>query len=214
MCKSLGSNEMLPSWCSSKCGTLYDKNDAEHRQRSASSYISVNGSQRICVFDVILPKVGYLSVLCLTWISLIQYVQNTQTSETKEFRKKYSHPTFSLSNLSRVMVSLDCYRGELTNPWWRDIDAGMTLFPLLAIFWYNFSLVGMYSTLCIIEVDLSKLSSSLVPHQREDGKVYYEARYEVALLFGLTEFKAQLCWQDNGVLKRWLFLYASCWELV
>jgi hypothetical protein len=68
------------------------------------------------------------------WISLIQYAQNTQTSETKEFRKAYFEETDSLSELSRVTVSLDCYRGELTNPRWRDIDAGMSLFPLLAIF--------------------------------------------------------------------------------
>ena len=60
----------------------------------------------------------------------------------------------------------------------------------------------MYSTVCTIEVDLSKLSSSLVPQESEDGKVYYEAGYEVALLFGLTELKAQLCWEDDGVLTR------------
>ena len=57
----------------------------------------------------------------------------------------------------------------------------------------------MYSTLCTIEVDLLKLGLS---HRGQDGRVYYEASFEVALLFGLTELKAQLCWEDNGVLKR------------
>ena len=60
----------------------------------------------------------------------------------------------------------------------------------------------MYSTLCTIEVDLSKLGHSLVPHRNKDGVEYYKASYEVVLLFGLTELKAQLCWKDNGVLKR------------
>ena len=129
-------------------------------------------------------------------------MQNTQTSETKEFRRAYFEETDSLSELSRVTVSLDCYRGELANPRWRDIDAGMSLFPLLAIFSCNFALVGMYSTLCTIEVDLSKLGHSLGPHRGKDGRVYYKASFEVALLFGLTELKAQLCWKDNGVLKR------------
>ena len=129
-------------------------------------------------------------------------MQNTQTSETKEFRRRHSRRTVSPSELSRVAVKLDCYRGELADPRWSDIDAGPSLFPLLAIFLYNFALVEMYSTLCIIEIDLSKLGDSLGPHQGKDGRVYYQASYEVALLFGLTELKAQLCWEDNGVLQR------------
>lgn len=148
------------------CHIPYDIYDAEHLQRSASSFTSAGGYRRIPgAFSVILPK-------------------NTQTSETKEFRRAYFEETDSLSELSRVTVSLDCYRGELANPRWRDIDA------------------GMYSTLCTIEVDLSKLGHSLGPHRGKDGRVYYKASFEVALLFGLTELKAQLCWKDNGVLKR------------
>ena len=60
----------------------------------------------------------------------------------------------------------------------------------------------MYSTLCTIEVDLSKLGHCLGPHRNKEGKLYYKADYQVALLFGLTELKAQLCWEDNGVLRR------------
>ena len=47
-------------------GILYDNKDAQHLQRSASSYIVADGSERINVFDVILPKVRHLSLLCLT----------------------------------------------------------------------------------------------------------------------------------------------------
>lgn len=31
---------------------------------------------------------------------------------------------------------------------------------------------------------------------------HYEVHYEVALLFGLTELKAQLVWMEDGVEKR------------
>ena len=164
MCKSIGANEVLPSSCSSRnkavadgalsfyfdhsvrsrvsrftygipCRIRYDNNDIQHLLRFASSVISPGGDRKIPgAFDVILPKVGHLSVLCLTWILLIQYMQNTQTSETKEFRRAYFQENVSLSGLSRVTVSLDCYRGELANPRWKDIDAGMSLLPLLAIF--------------------------------------------------------------------------------
>ncbi|EDR07866.1 uncharacterized protein LACBIDRAFT_298123 [Laccaria bicolor S238N-H82] len=147
------------------CNTFYDGNDVEHLQRF-TSFTALDGSRQIPgAFDVILPK-------------------NTQTSETKEFRRGYSQQTVSLSTLSQVAFNLDCYRGELASPRWRDIDA------------------GMYSTLCTIEVDLSKLAHSLGPRQTKDGRVYYKVIYEIVLLFGLTELKAQLCWQENGVLKR------------
>ena len=164
MCKSIGVNEVLPSSCLSRnkavadgalsfyldhsvrsrvsrftygiqCRVLYDINDAEHLQRSASSVISLGGDRRIPGgFDVILPKVGHLSLLCLTWILLIQYVQNTQTSETKEFRRAYFQEVVSLSGLSGATVGIDCYRGKLANPRWIDIDAGTSLFPLLTVF--------------------------------------------------------------------------------
>lgn len=35
---------------------------------------------------------------------------------------------------------------------------------------------------------------------------HYEVEFEVALLFGLTELKAQLVWRENGVEKRWVQL--------
>ena len=41
---------------------------------------------------------------------------------------------------------------------------------------------------------------------------HYEVHHEVALLFGLTELKAQLVWMENGVERRlvlWLFIQPS-----
>ena len=147
------------------CRIHYNNNDDEHLHRFASSVISLEGDRQIPGdFDVILPKVGHLPVLSLTWIVVIQYMQNTHTSETKEFGTMYFQEIVSPSGLSWGTVSLDCYRRELANPRWKDIDAGMSLLTLLAIFIFFFAFVGMYSMLCTIEIDLSKLGHSLGRH--------------------------------------------------
>ena len=99
--------------------------------------------------------------------------------------------TFLISRASGFStVSLDCYRRELANPRWKDINAGMSLLTLLAIFIYIFAFAGMYSMLCTIEIDLSKLGHSLGRHPCRDDKAYYKAKFEIALLFGLRAQRA------------------------
>jgi hypothetical protein len=56
----------------------------------------------------------------------------------------------------------------------------------------------MYSTLCIVEADVSRLAMSLSPRSRpSDGRQYYVLHFDVVLAFGLTELTAQICWIDN-----------------
>ncbi|TEB37947.1 hypothetical protein FA13DRAFT_1751822 [Coprinellus micaceus] len=35
-----------------------------------------------------------------------------------------------------------------------------------------------------------------------DGRLFYKANFDIILLFGLTELKAQVCWKEKGVEKR------------
>lgn len=37
----------------------------------------------------------------------------------------------------------------------------------------------------------------VTPRRGKDGQTYYILNYHVVLLFGMTEFKAQLCWKEN-----------------
>ena len=48
--------------------------------------------------------------------------------------------------------------------------------------------------MCTIVADISELVHSLQPQRSPDGIVYYDIDYEVILLFGLTELKAQIKW--------------------
>ena len=55
----------------------------------------------------------------------------------------------------------------------------------------------MYSQVCIIEVNLSHLANVQENKRRGLKGTYYRLDYDVVLLFGLTEFKAQLVWKEK-----------------
>lgn len=55
----------------------------------------------------------------------------------------------------------------------------------------------MYSTLCIIKADVSRLGRSLTPLWRNDGLRYHIFDFDVVLSFGLVELTAQICWRED-----------------
>ncbi|KAF5321819.1 hypothetical protein D9619_002183 [Psilocybe cf. subviscida] len=109
--------------------------------------------------------------------------KNTQVSETKEFRGTYSLKSESKAQIQHVTDSIWCYRGTKPNPRWTDIDA------------------DRYTKLCTIEIDLSHLPLSPITKPGSTA-VYYGVDYDIVLQFGLTELKAQLAWDENGIEKR------------
>ncbi|KAG2015128.1 hypothetical protein CC2G_008423 [Coprinopsis cinerea AmutBmut pab1-1] len=103
------------------CHVPYNPRDEEHQIRSITSWFSASGNRRLPgFFSVILPK-------------KITDVQNTQVSETKEFRRSYFEESDYLSNFSCVSVALDCYRGKVENPKWTDVDAGGSSIPSIIV---------------------------------------------------------------------------------
>ena len=53
-----------------------------------------------------------------------------------------------------------------------------------------------FTPLCNVIADTSKIARSLHPQQAPEGGDYYCLDYDVVLLFGLTELKAQISWND------------------
>lgn len=51
--------------------------------------------------------------------------------------------------------------------------------------------------MCTVTANTSKLIRSLEPQEADDGGVYYEVDYDIILLFGLTELKAQISWMHK-----------------
>ncbi|KAG1846557.1 hypothetical protein DFJ58DRAFT_747163 [Suillus subalutaceus] len=71
-----------------------------------------------------------------------------------------------------------CYQGALREPEWLDSDR------------------SSFTTLCTITADLSEVSKTLRPLKSTlDQSKYYKIEYDVVILFGHTELKAQICWK-------------------
>ena len=58
--------------------------------------------------------------------------------------------------------------------------------------------------LCTIEVGLSQLPSRPQP-KATGSETFYEVHYDIVLLFGMTEFKAQVAWTENVSCLHMLF---------
>lgn len=54
-----------------------------------------------------------------------------------------------------------------------------------------------FSTLCVVQADLSLLNGSAEPKAGKNGKKYWTIVFSVEIHFGLTEFKARIKWMDN-----------------
>ena len=62
-----------------------------------------------------------------------------------------------------------------------------------------------FEKLCRVEADIS--SAPYTSRLTERGKTAYEWKYEIILLVGLTELKAQTCWIDSKTVRAHLVLY-------
>lgn len=61
--------------------------------------------------------------------------------------------------------------------------------------------IDHFSTLCVVQADLSPLSGSAEPKMGKSSKKYWTIVFSVEIHFGLTEFKARIKWMDNGQVK-------------
>ncbi|KAK2462942.1 hypothetical protein APHAL10511_005140 [Amanita phalloides] len=115
--------------------------------------------------------------------------KDTEVSEEKEFKelffREYSENDFR--ELSIISEDIKCYRDRRSKaPEW--IDQAPGLFP----------------NLCIVTADVSKVKRLIRPKTSvKTGRPYYELFFDVILLFGLTELKAQIAWKENGVERRY-----------
>ena len=69
-------------------------------------------------------------------------------------------------------------------------------------------LADNYTKLCTIEADLSRVPLLPRPKFRGKGK-FYKVKYDIVLLFGMTELKAQVAWKVN-VSGSFFFLKKKC----
>jgi len=111
-------------------------------------------------------------------------MKGVQVSEQQEFRQSFLKDRNSRSQLTNVKESILEYRGDILDPEWMDKEP------------------ARFTTMCHVIADTSTFARSLRPQQAPGGGDYYRLDFDVILLFGLTELKAQISWNDQGVEKR------------
>jgi len=59
-------------------------------------------------------------------------------------------------------------------------------------------IVDFFSDLCAVNADISELKKSTQPRTSPiNGKHYYAFKFDIVILFGFTELKAQIAWMEN-----------------
>ncbi|TRM63778.1 hypothetical protein BD626DRAFT_260775 [Schizophyllum amplum] len=119
-----------------------------------------------------------------SFISIIH--AGAQVTETQEFKQSLAELYDESDDRDRytTVSDIQVYRGHIERPEWTDVDS------------------DNFGTLCTVSADVTAAVRKLAPRYRPDGGCYYQFDFDVVLLFGLTELKAQLSWMDNGVQKR------------
>ena len=88
-------------------------------------------------------------------------------------------------------------------PKWKDVDTSESYHNHLFSDHFDENFADNYTKLCTIEVDLS---GAVVTQPKTIGmETFYSVRFDIILLFGMTELKAQVAWKVNVSDLRMLF---------
>ncbi|KAJ8094284.1 hypothetical protein PM082_006824 [Marasmius tenuissimus] len=110
--------------------------------------------------------------------------KGTRVHEETEFRKGYSRLSLDAASLRHISIDIRHYRGRGDAPHWLDVDPKR--FPVL----------------CTIEADIPESDNFTRRRYNTSTGEYYDCDYDVVLLFGLTELKAQIAWEVGGEERR------------
>ncbi|KAF8632108.1 hypothetical protein AX15_002039 [Amanita polypyramis BW_CC] len=115
-------------------------------------------------------------------------LKDTEVPEEREFRRSFftEYTQKAFRALSTKEVTIKCYRDRKNGaPAWIDTTP------------------ERFVDLCVVIADMSGVKKSIRPRANpKSGAVYYHLYFDVVLLFGLTELKAQIAWKENGHEKR------------
>ncbi|KAF9068282.1 hypothetical protein BDP27DRAFT_1224550 [Rhodocollybia butyracea] len=105
--------------------------------------------------------------------------KDVQILKAQEFRASFYQE--SATRLNNISVNILKYEGIIEYPAWTDEDA------------------EMYSTACTVAADVSRISHKTLRRKPWNDLIYYKTEFDVILLFGLTELKAQIAWKEGNV---------------
>jgi len=103
--------------------------------------------------------------------------KDTKVLENREIRRSMHTSREGAPNNS-ALAKIVKYDGGLRNPQWTDVEK------------------NRFETLCHVAADISAAPST--SKVGKSGKLCYFRNYDIVLLVGLTELKAQIRWIDSG----------------
>ena len=123
-------------------------------------------------------------------------------NRTRKFQKRWNSEDNSTRSWQERQTSAHSplqsgpTEDQLLNPSGRtSILVGLAFFSIILCRSYENTHLANYAKLCNIEADLSHLP--LTPLRGSQGGTYYRVDYDVVLLFGLTELKAMIAWEEE-----------------
>jgi hypothetical protein len=158
----------------------FNPDDPDHVSRQDRMCELPSGPKLLAdAFDCILARVRDSASLLFAPIPDELPLQGVKVKESSVFTRKYCTEVTSLGTLSVFEVEIWCYRGGTSTPMWINRQA------------------EDFTTLCIVQADLSPLAGSAQSKPGRSGKTYWTIVFSVEIHFGLTEFKARIKWVDS-----------------
>ena len=133
-------------------------------------------------------------------------MQGTKVLKDREIRYSYyrAYESVPPPHLSSGIIK---YTGTLASPEWEDIEQGI----VHGFRWYflrsTHSQTDKFETLCNVEADLS--NAPYTSGSTAAGKKWYKRCFDIILLVGLAELKAQVSWIDSETVRASTFLHIS-----
>jgi hypothetical protein len=165
----------------------FNPDDPDHVSRQDRMCELPSGPKLLAdAFDCILARVRDSASLLSAQVPDQLPLQGVKVKESSVFTRKYCTEVTSLATLSVFEVEIWCYRGGTSTPMWINRQA------------------EDFTTLCIVQADLSPLAGSAQSKPGRAGKTYWTIVFSVEIHFGLTEFKARIKWVDSvSSLVQW-----------
>ena len=130
-------------------------------------------------------------------------MQGTKVLKDREIRHAYCQ-VYENAPPQHISAEVIKYTGALVSPEWRDIEKGI----VHGFRWYflksTHSRKDKFETLCSVEADLS--TAPYTSGTTAAGKKWYSRSYDIILLVGLAELKAQVSWIDSKTVSARTFL--------
>ena len=98
-----------------------------------------------------------------------------------------------------IMVEIIKYDGGRKEPQWMDVQQGMAFGSMTNCELVTHSPKGKFEVLCHVAASLSGAPCEL--ERGRSGKMCYIRTFDVVLLVGLTELKAEIRWFDTIAVR-------------